>query len=212
MHTPMPPNPATAPAVAAAAVRVLSVNVGAAAPLDLGNGRRALSGIRKRPVSGPVAVAPLGLAADEQADLSVHGGLHKAVYAYPGEHLSIWQQARAAAGLGNGPLPPGFMGENLTLAGLLENQVWVGDELHADGSACVLRVTAPRQPCAKLNAVMGLRDAAQRMVRQRLCGFYLAVDVPGCLHAGQTLRLHPGPRRLSISEAIAAQWARHRNG
>lgn len=194
------------------AVRVLSVNVGAAAPLHVPGGRRVLSGIRKHPAPGPVAAAPLGLAGDEQADLSVHGGLHKAVYAYPSEHLPYWQQARAAAGLDGAPLPPGFMGENLTLAGLLESQVWVGDELHAQDSTCVLRVTAPRQPCYKLTAVMGLRDAAQRMVRQAICGFYLAVDVPGPLCAGQTLHLRPGPRRLGMAEAIAAQWAKHRHG
>ncbi len=193
--------------------RVLSVNVGLARLLRVGH-RTVLSGIRKSPVEGPVAVGALGLAGDEQADLSVHGGLQKAVYAYPVEHLPYWQAARCvgSAELFEGLLPPGFMGENLSVRGLLETEVWIGDTLHFDDSPCVLRVTAPRQPCGKLNAVIGLRDAAQRMVREARCGFYLAVDVPGELRAGLALRLVPGPRRLSVAEAIRAQWAKHRNG
>ena len=197
----------------AAAGRLLSVNVGPARLLRVGQ-RTVLSGIRKSPAPGPVAVGALGLAGDEQADPSVHGGLQKAVYAYPVEHLPTWQAARRAGGasLFDEALPPGFMGENLSVRGLLETEVWIGDTLEIEGSACVLRVTAPRQPCGKFTAVMGLRDAAQRMVREARCGFYLAVDVPGELRAGLALRLVPGPRRLSVAEAIRAQWARHRNG
>ena len=81
-----------------------------------------------------------------------------------------------------------------------------------DGSGCVLRVTMPREPCGKFTAVMGLADAAQRMVREARSGFYLAVEVPGDLRAGSALRLMPGPRRLSVAEAIRGKWARHRNG
>ncbi len=194
-------------------MRVLSVNVGLTARLAVGN-RTVPSGIRKTPVQGAVAVRPLGLAGDEQADLNVHGGLSKAVYAYPSEHLPFWQAQRREGGasLFDEALPHGFVGENLTLAGLLEHQVFIGDTLTFDGSDCVLRVTAPREPCGKFVAIMGLPTAARTMVREARCGFYLAVDVPGDLQAGMTARLHPGARSYSIPDAIRAKWAKHRNG
>jgi MOSC domain-containing protein YiiM len=84
-----------------AAARLISVNLGIARPL-LASGRRVLSAIGKQPVAGPVAVARLGLAGDEQADLSVHGGLDKAVYAYPAEHLAFWQAQAAGAASASG--------------------------------------------------------------------------------------------------------------
>ena len=189
-------------------VRLVSVNVGRALPL-LAGGRKVLSGIGKRPVTGPVAAQPLGLDGDEQADLSVHGGLDKAVYAYPGEHYPYWQAQRQAHGasLFDDPLPPGFAGENLTLQGLLEHQVWVGDELHF--GAVVLRVTEPRQPCFKFAAVMGYADAALDMLPGARCGFYLSVLQPGLLRAGDTGTLVPGRRGLAIPDAFAARRARH---
>ena len=183
-------------------MQVASVNIGTARPLMAG-GRRVLSGIGKHAVAGPVAVGPLGLAGDEQADLRVHGGLDKAVYAYPAEHYSFWQTQRQAQGVSlfDEDLPPGFVGENLTLQGLLEPQVWVGDTLRFPD--CILRVTEPRQPCFKFNAVMGYAGAARDMVRSGACGFYLAVVVPGSIAAGQAFTLEPGPRNLAIAAAFA---------
>lgn len=188
--------------------RLRSVNVGAARPL-LAGGRRFLSGIGKQAVTGPVAVGRLGLAGDEQADLSVHGGLDKAVYAYPAEHAAFWQARRREHGVSlfDELLPPGFVGENLSLEGMLEPQVWVGDELHFP--ACVLRVTAPREPCFKFNAVMGYAQAARDMSLAGCCGFYLAVDVPGSIAAGQTFTLVPGRRALGIPQAFAAKRVKH---
>ena len=189
-------------------MRLLSVNVGAARPLRIG-GRNILTAIGKAPVAGPVAVGRLGLHGDEQADPSVHGGLDKALYAYPVEHLSYWQAQRREAGVSlfNESLPPGFMGENLSIEGLLETEVWIGDELHFPG--CVLRVTAPREPCFKLNAVMGLNTAG-RLMMERLCpGFYLAVAQPGRIDAGQPFTLVPGTCGLRVSEAFAAKRLKH---
>ena len=192
---------------------IVAVSVGAAWPLRIHDSLSVLSGIAKQPVDGPVAVRRMGLAGDEQADLSVHGGLQKAVYAYPSEHLAFWRAQRLERGLNApDPLPPGFMGENLLLQGLLERELWVGDELRFAGSDCVLRVTAPREPCYKLNAVMGFAQAARLMVQQVRTGFYLTVDAPGTLAAGMALQITPGPRRLSLPEAVAAKWAKHRNG
>lgn len=187
---------------------VCSVNVGIARPLMAG-GRRVLSGIGKQAVSGPVAVARLGLAGDEQADLSVHGGLDKAVYACPAEHSAFWQARRQENGVSlfDEALPGGFVGENLSLQGLLEPQVWVGDELHFPD--CVLRVTAPREPCFKFNAIMGYPQAARDMVLSGCSGFYLAVDVSGTIEAGQAFTLVPGRRSLGITQALAAKRIKH---
>jgi MOSC domain-containing protein YiiM len=145
-------------------MQVLSVNV-ARSEMRLINGRRVATAIGKRPASGPVAVRTLGLQGDEQADLSVHGGLTKAVYAYPAQHYAFWQTVRAQAkvSLWDEVLPPGSMGENLTLTGVDESQLWIGDRLVLAG--CVLAVSEPRQPCFKFNAAMGFNQAA-KLIRE----------------------------------------------
>ena len=186
-----------------------SVNVGQARPLLTG-GRKILSAIGKQTVGErSVTLNRLGLVGDEQADLSVHGGIDKAVYAFPVEHYSFWQQQRQVQNVSmfDEDLPAGFMGENLSISGLLEHEVWVGDELHFPD--CILRVTAPREPCFKFNAVMGFNQAAKIMAQQGCCGFYLAVDQVGSIAAGQTFNLVPGRRSLRISQALAAKWAKH---
>lgn len=189
-------------------MHVSHVNVGTAQPLSI-EGRRILSAMGKHPVAGPVAVGRLGLAGDDQADPTVHGGLSKAVYAYPSEHLPFWRTLRQQHGVSlfDEALPPGFLGENLCLHGLLETDVWVGDTLHfAD---CVLRVTEPRQPCFKFNAVMGFNQAGKAMAQSGFCGFYLAVDQPGTLRAGETFTLAPGQRALGIAQAFAGKRWKH---
>ena len=184
------------------------VNVGTARPLRIGE-RRILTAIGKAPVAEPVRVGRMGLDGDEQADPSVHGGLEKAVYAYPAVHYAFWQAQRRERGVSlfDEVLPPGFMGENLTVEGLLEHEVFVGDRLHFPD--CVLRVTAPREPCYKFNAVMGFAQAGRAMALAGHCGYYLAVDEPGTIAAGQTAWLQPGQRGLSIARALAGKWAKH---
>ncbi len=173
------------------------------------SGRSVLTAIHKQPVSGPVPVMRLGLMGDEQADLSVHGGLDKAVYAYPSEHYAFWLDARRNAGLGgiDDALPWGSMGENLSIAGLLEADVWVGDVLKF--GHCTLRVTQPREPCYKFNAVMGFATASKLMAQHGCCGFYLAVDEPGSLQAGEGFELIAGPRRLGMPERFKAKLFKH---
>ena len=189
--------------------QLLSVNVANAREIDI-DGRAVLTAIGKRSVAGPVAVRSLGLAGDEQADLSVHGGLSKAVYAYPSEHLPFWQTVRAQARVAGWeePLWPGAMGENLTLAGLLENQAWIGDVLRFPD--CELAVSEPRFPCFKFNAAMGFKQALPLMQANGWCGFYLAVRVAGTLHAGETFELVPGPREVGIPELFRARVAGRR--
>lgn len=186
-------------------MRVLSVCVGRARQHEFG-GHTFLSAIAKRAVTGPVQVCRLGLQGDEQADPSVHGGLAKAVYAYPQEHYAFWQTVRAQAGVApwDEPLPPGSLGENLLLQGLLEDQLWIGDQLHvgqpASGAGCVLAVSEPRLPCSKFGAAMGFAQAVRLMAQSGWCGAYLAVLEPGAVQAGDAVELVPGPREVNLRE------------
>ena len=182
--------------------RVLGVQVGRTERLRVVE-EWVTSGIRKTGHAGPVSVRPLGLVGDEQADLSVHGGLSKAVYAYPVEHYDFWSAQRRALGL-EPQLPFGSLGENLTISGLLETELFVGDELKFPD--CVLRVTQPRKPCFKFVAVMGDPQAARKMIQSGYCGFYLAVDEPGTLAAGQSFELVKGPRQTPLMTLFPRAW------
>ena len=189
-------------------LRVASVQVAKARKVQI-SGRMVLTAIHKAVVQDEVSVGPLGLEGDEQADLSVHGGLDKAVYAYPSEHYPFWHAARARAGADgiDSELSPGAMGENLTLEGILENALWVGDLLQF--ANCTLRVTQPREPCFKFNAAMGFNTAAKLMASSGFCGFYLAVDKPGTIQHGDTFQIDPGARRVSVIESFNAKMFKH---
>ena len=190
------------------AMQVLSVNVARAEMRDI-NGRRVLTAIGKRPLAGAVEVGPLGLAGDEQADPAVHGGIAKAVYAYPQAHYAFWQTVRAQArvSLWDEPLPPGTLGENLTVDGLLEGDMFIGDRWHLPGG-CVLAVSEPRMPCFKFAAAMGFAQAVKLMAQSGYCGSYLAVIEPGQIQAGEVAELLPGPREVNIRELFMAKMKR----
>jgi MOSC domain-containing protein YiiM len=182
-------------------MKIISVNLGRVSRLEIeqsGALHRIPSAINKQPVAGSVAVKMLGLEGDEQADLTVHGGLDKAVYAYPVEHYPFWEQQRAAALKRGLPLPFGAMGENLTLKGLLEQDLWVGDTLTI-GSA-VLTVTEPRRPCFKFAVKMGFSHAVKMMVQSGFTGFYLRVQQTGTLQSGDAIALTPGPRTVALGQ------------
>lgn len=188
--------------------RVLSIQVGRVQPFMVG-GRKLMSAMGKTAVTGPVQVGPLGLAGDEQSDLSVHGGLSKAVYALPAEHLLWWQTQRQNQGVSlfDEPLAPGHLGENLSLEGLRETEVFIGDVL--EFAQVSLRVTQPREPCSKFCAVLGYPQAAKEMVQSGRSGFYLAVDRPGVLQPGEAFELVPGQRSISVREALLHKAAKH---
>lgn len=188
--------------------QLISVQAGLARRTKIGE-RSILTAYGKQSAAQIVPVMPLGLMGDEQADLSIHGGLEKAVYAYPSEHYTYWQAARREAGLGgiDDSLPNGSLGENLTLQGLLETAVWAGDVLRF--SNCELRVTLPREPCYKFNAAMGFARASKLMAQTGFCGFYLAVQTPGTLHAGEAFEVIPGRRGVSIPTLFAAKMSKH---
>ena len=190
---------------------LLSVQIGLARRIKIGE-RSILTAYGKQAVTDAVPVMPLGLMGDEQADLSIHGGLEKAIYAYSSEHYPRWQAARRDAGLGDidgtdDRLPGGSLGENLTLEGLLETDVWAGDVLRFPH--CELRVTLPREPCYKLNAAMGFSGASRYMARTGFCGFYLAVQTPGFLRSGDSFTVIAGRRGVSIPTMFAAKLAKH---
>lgn len=161
-------------------MRILSVNVGLPAPLSHG-GRTVVSGIVKAPAPGRVPLGPAGLAGDGQADLTVHGGPDKAVYAYPVEHYAHWEVE-----LLRDDLAPGRFGENLTVEGLTEDDLAIGDVLRADDA--LLEVSQPRVPCAKLGMRMGDPGFLRPFLRSGRVGFYLRVLEPGSLGAGDRLR------------------------
>ena len=189
--------------------RVLSVNVALASAVSI-HGRRVMTAIGKRAIEGRREVRPLGLDGDEQADLSVHGGPSKAVYAYPSEHYPFWQTVRAQAGvaLWDEPLPNGSLGENLTTEGVVETDLFIGDVLRFPG--CALAVSEPRLPCFKFNAAMGFKHAGKLMAQSAWCGWYLAVREPGTIAAGEAFAVEPGPRQVSIWELFRARTGRGR--
>jgi len=192
--------------------QLLSINVAQPSPMTI-EGRQILTGIRKRAVSSIAApkrveVKPLGLVGDDQADPTVHGGLHKAVYAYPIEHYAFWQtvRAQAKAQAWDEAMPHGMLGENLTLTGLLEGDAHVGDILRFPD--CTLAISEPRRPCYKFAAVMGFPQAVKLMSQSGYCGFYLSVLKPGTIAAGEAYVLEPGQREVNIAELFKSKMRR----
>lgn len=190
---------------------VVGVQTASARKVRIGE-RLILTAIHKTAASGPLGVQALGLDGDEQADLSVHGGLDKAVYAYPSEHLAFWQTVRAQAQVApwGQAVPAGAMGENLLLQGLLERDLWIGDRLVIGGAGrgCVLVVSEPRYPCFKFSAVMGFAQAAGLMTQSGFCGCYLAVLEPGTVQEGDHIVVEAGPREIGIRELFRSRGRR----
>ncbi|HUX09079.1 MAG TPA: MOSC domain-containing protein [Terriglobia bacterium] len=152
-------------------MKILSVNISLPRQVVSG-GEPVTTGIYKTPVHRRVKVKRLNLEGDGQADLSVHGGPNKAVYAYPSEHYAWWRRE-----LPGTELPWGMFGENLTLEGLLENDACIGDRFRIGTS--VLMVTQPRLPCYKLGIKFGRDDMPKRFLASGRTGFYFAVVEEG---------------------------------
>lgn len=159
--------------------RVLAVSVAAARTVPWDE-REVRTGIFKQPVQGHVAVRRLGLEGDEQADLEHHGGVQKAVYAYPGEHYAFWRRE-----LPGTHLPWGAFGENLTITGLSEGGVRSGDRFRV-GTA-VLAATRPRFPCYKLGIKFGSEAIIDRFLASGRTGFYFQVLQEGSVATGDAI-------------------------
>ena len=161
-------------------MKLISVNVGR--PQDIiAGGKTVRTSIWKNPIQGRVHVSTLNLDGDQQSDLSVHGGVDKAVYLYPSEHYSYWRTQ-----LPEVDLPWGAFGENFTTDGILEDQVKIGDRIRV-GSAEFM-VTQPRMPCYKLGIRFNRRDMVKRFLESKRSGFYLAVLGEGEVEQGDAIQ------------------------
>ena len=162
-------------------MKLVSVCVGL--PRDVNWKEKSVTtGIFKQHVDRRVMMRSLNLDGDQQADLTVHGGIEKAIYAYPMEHYAYWRQE-----LPDEELPWGAFGENLTTEGLLETTVNIGDCFRI-GTAEVM-VTQPRFPCFKLNLKFGRDDMVKRFLNSRLSGIYFSVIQEGEVGTGDTVDL-----------------------
>ncbi len=176
-------------------MKVISVNVGL--PREaIWKGTTVRTAIFKRPVDGPVAIKKLNLAGDQQADLKVHGGAEKAVYAYPAEHYDYWRKE-----LPEVPFSWGTFGENLTTKGLKEDTLCIGDQLRI-GSA-ILMVTQPRMPCYKLEFRFDRDDMIKRFLMSGRSGFYFSVIEPGEVSVGSKVEiLDRDPNRVTVVDIV----------
>jgi len=162
-------------------MKVLSLNVGLPREV-IWQGKHVTTGIFKEPIQGRVMMRRLNLDGDQQADLTVHGGVSKAVYAYPSEHYKYWRTE-----LPGMDLSWGMFGENFTTEGLLEDAVYIGDRFRI-GETEVM-VTEPRMPCYKLGIKFGRADIIKRFLASRRTGFYFAVMGEGMVGAGDDVEL-----------------------
>ena len=162
-------------------MKILSVNVGLPKRV-LFNGQIITTAIFKDPVKGPIILRKLNLDGDKQADLTVHGGMDKAVYSYPAEHYDYWHEQ-----FPNMDLVWGMFGENLTTEGLLEDAVNVGDQFQI-GSAKLI-ATQPRMPCYKLGVRFGRMDVIRRFMASGRPGIYFKVLKEGEVETGDKIKI-----------------------
>jgi MOSC domain-containing protein YiiM len=184
-------------------MKIISVNVGRPR-LVVSNGQPVSTGIYKTPVEGRVMLRELNLDGDRQADLNVHGGPTKAVYAYPEEHYGYWRGE-----LPGTELPWGMFGENFTTEGLDESKVNIGDRFRI-GSAEVT-VTEPRMPCYKLGIKFGRADIIRRFLTSGRTGFYFSVLREGEVGAGDDVELIERDENDVAVADITRLYARERD-
>ena len=176
-------------------MKLISIQVGK--PREMAwRGRTVTTAIFKEPVEGPVMVRTLNVDGDGQADLSVHGGVTKAVYGYPSEHYPYWQNELPGV-----EFPFGKFGENLTTEGLLEGDVYIGDRFRIGDAELV--VTEPRMPCGKLAFKFQRPDIVKRFLQSRRSGFYFAVAREGVIRAGDTIdKIGPDGSDISVADIV----------
>jgi MOSC domain-containing protein YiiM len=174
-------------------MKLLSICV-ARPRIIISKGQHISTGIFKQPVDGPVMLRRLNLDGDRQADLSVHGGPNKAVYAYPSEHYPLWRKELAGM-----DLPYGAFGENFTTEGLDEENTNIGDQFRI-GEAIVM-VTQPREPCYKLAAKFDRDDIIKKFLLSGRSGFYFSVVEEGLVEAGNSIeRIYEDPNGVTVAD------------
>ena len=195
-------------------MRLLSISSGKVMPLfgsHHPNYSTVASAINKQTISAlaspaPVEISRLGVVGDEQADPSVHGGIEKAIYVYPIEHYPFWNELLSRETKKSVDLPLGAFGENFTIEGLLETEIFVGDEIQIGNLQ--FTVVKLREPCFKFNAKMGYKGAAKAMLQSGFSGWYLRVNQTGVLSAGAEIQVLPGQRITSIADQNLALFNR----
>ena len=178
-------------------MKLLSVNTGLPREVKW-DGRIIRTSIFKKPVPGPVQVRNLNLDGDQQSDLTVHGGVDKAVYVYPSEHYAFWREE-----LPDADLSWGAFGENFTTQGALDDKaVRIGDRFRIGSAEFVVR--QPRIPCFKLGIRFGRADMVKRFLHSGRNGFYLAVVEEGKVAAGDSIELlTPDENGITIADIVA---------
>jgi MOSC domain-containing protein YiiM len=179
-------------------VKILSINVGRPRQVEWRD-QVVTTSIFKDAVPGPVPVGTLNLDGDAQSDLSVHGGVAKAVYAYPSEPYALWK-----AELAGTDLEWGAFGENLTTEGLTETRLRIGDRLRIGSAGS--KVTQPRLPCFKLGIRLDRSDIVKRFHQSGRSGFYLAVEQEGHISPGDAVKVLPTADRSMTVAAIASLY------
>jgi len=185
-------------------MKLISVNV--SLPKEVRHKNRSVTtGIFKTPVQGRVMLRELNLDGDGQADLTVHGGVHQAVYVYPVEHYDYWKEK-----LGRNDLTFGQFGENFTVAGMLEDQIHIGD-IFRIGEA-MAQVTQPRVPCFKLAMKMQMPQFPKLFMASGRTGFYLRVLKEGEVGAGDAIeRIDIDPEPMSVQEVFRLAFVDQEN-
>lgn len=174
-------------------LRLVSVNVSRPREIEF-QGKTILTGIFKQPVDERVMIRRLNLDGDAQADLSVHGGVDKAVYAYTLENYDYWRRE-----LERDDLEYGQFGENLTVEGMLDDDVSIGDVFRI--GTTLLEVTQPRVPCFKLAARMEMPTFPRLFLKSCRTGFYLRVIEEGEVGAGDSIALERSASdRMSVRQ------------
>jgi len=177
-------------------MKLISVCVGVPREV-IWKGKPITTSIFKQPVAGRVMMRSLNLDGDRQADLTVHGGAEKAIYAYSAEHYAYWRQE-----LPGENLPWGAFGENLTVEGLLETTINIGDRFRI-GTAEVI-VTQPRFPCFKLNLKFRRDDMVKRFLSSRLSGIYFSVVQEGEIGAGDAIeRVSRDENNITVADIVS---------
>ena len=175
--------------------QLISVNVGTPRQVEV-RGGTVLTAIWKSPVEGRVAVRGNNLSGDRQADLTVHGGPHKAVYLYSSEHYTFWREQFPGA-----DIPYGMFGENLTTRGMLEDTVHIGDRFRI--GTVILQVSQPRMPCFKLGLRFDRADMVKRFWKSGRSGIYFSVVEEGELGAGDAIeQVEADPGRVSVADVV----------
>ena len=175
--------------------KILSVNVSLPKEIDF-EGQKVITGIFKDPIEGRVKLRTLNLDGDKQADLTVHGGPDKAVYAYPIEHYEFWRNVYP-----NMEMPNGMFGENFTTEGLMEAEVNVGDVFKIGSSEVI--ATQPRMPCYKLGVKFGRMDVLKKFLGSGYSGIYFKVLEEGEVGAGDSImKIKEDSNRVGIIDIV----------